>query len=195
VALPDATVTWSTSGVGAVRHQTTVTDSWGRVHALALSGAPGAQTVIASSGTRTASTTITWLGLDTSCLPGCLALLDTAGKVSGGGSWNAQGKHSLSVTAEHSALSTTTSGQLSYDNRSGGEVTGVVQHLTIDSSNVATVTGAATYQGSSGFTFSLTVTDRSAGDLVRLVVTDGGGTVVLDDAAALSRGDVVVTRA
>jgi serine protease AprX len=195
--LPDASVTLTSTGVGSTGHATTVTDSFGRVHAQALSGAPGPQTITATTGTRSASVAVTWLGVvlpDTSCLPGCLAVTDTAGKVSGGGSWTAGGKHTLAVTAEHSLLSTATSGSLSYDYRCGGEVTGAVQHLTIDSSSVATITGTATYGGSAGFTFTLTVTDRAAGDITRLVVVDAGGTTVLDQAGVLTKGDVVVTR-
>jgi hypothetical protein len=116
--------------------------------------------------------------------------------VSGGGSWNPSGgKRTLAVTAEHSQLSTSTSGQVTYDNRCGAKVTqAYVQHLSIDSSNVATLTGFATFNGTSGHPFTLTVTDRAAGDVVRLVVTSPGGSVVLDEAGVLTKGDISVVR-
>ncbi|MCU1603298.1 MAG: hypothetical protein JWO22_4007 [Frankiales bacterium] len=196
--MPNQTVVWTSSGVGGVGHLTTVTDSFGRVHGQALSGAPGPQSVTVTTTGKAASTALTWLGItppDLSCPVSCLALTDTAGKVSGGGSWNGSGgKRSLAVTAEHSLLSTSTSGQLTFDNRCDGKVTGTVQHLSIDSSNVATVTGLASLAGTSGYGFTLTVTDRSAGDLVRLVVTAADGSVALDEAGILTRGDVAVTR-
>ncbi|MDX6266381.1 MAG: hypothetical protein QOD70_1121, partial [Frankiales bacterium] len=132
---------------------------------------------------------------DLSCVIGCLALTDTAGKVSGGGSWSSPGgKRSLSVTAQHSPLSTSTSGQLAFDNRSSGQVAGGVQHLSIDRSGVATITGTASLNGLSGYRFTLTVTDRSTGDLVHLVVTTATGAAALDETGVLSKGDVVVAR-
>jgi hypothetical protein len=141
---------------------------------------------------------VTWLGVsppDLSCVVNCLALTDTAGKVSGGGSWSSPGgKRSLSVTAQHSLLSTSTSGQLAFDDRGGGKVTGGVQHLSISYSGVATVTGTASLNGTSGYGFTLTVSDRSGGDLVHLVVTTGAGGTALDEAGVLSKGDVVVAR-
>jgi serine protease AprX len=196
----DVPVTLATAGVGSVGHATTVSDSYGRVHAQALSGAPGTQALTATAAGRSATVALTWLGVvlpDAPCLVGCLALTDTAGKVSGGGSWNASGgKRTLGLTAEHSLLSTSSSGQLTFDNRSGTKVTeGYVQHLMIDSSNVATVTGSATVNGTSGYAFTLTVTDRSAGDVVRLVVTSPAGGTVLDEAGVLSKGDITVARA
>jgi serine protease AprX len=197
--VPNVPVTLTSSGVGTIGHLTTMSDSYGRVHAQALSGAPGGQTVTATASGRTATVAISWLGIvlpDTSCLPGCLALTDTAGKVSGGGSWSGSGgKRTLAITAEHSLVSTATSGQLVYDNHKGGSVTdAVVQHLRIDSSNVATLTGSATFNGVAGHAFTLTVTDRSAGDLVRLVVTSPAGSTVLDEAAVLAKGDITVVR-
>jgi serine protease AprX len=197
--VPNVPVTLTSGGVGAVGRATTISDSYGRVHAQALSGAPGPQTVTATASGRSASVALTWLGVvlpDTPCLPGCLALTDTAGKVSGGGSWNAPGgKRTLGIAAEHSLLSTSTSGQVTYDNRSGAKVTeAYVQHLTIDSSNVATLTGFATFNGTAGHAVTVTVTDRAAGDLVRLVVTSPSGSVVLDEAGVLSKGDITVVR-
>ncbi|MCW2708741.1 MAG: hypothetical protein JWM22_2583, partial [Frankiales bacterium] len=196
--MPDQTVAWSSTGVGALGHLTTVTDSFGRVHAQALSGAPGPETVTVTTTGRSASTALTWLGIsppDLSCVIGCLALTDTAGKVSGGGSWSSPGgKRSLSVTAQHSPLSTSTSGQLGFDNRSSGQVAGGVQHLSIDRNGVATITGTASLNGLSGYGFTLTVTDRSTGDLVHLVVTTATGAAALDETGVLSKGDVVLAR-
>ncbi|MCW2672012.1 MAG: hypothetical protein JWP14_601 [Frankiales bacterium] len=196
--MPNQTVVWSSTGVGALGHLTTVTDSFGRVHAQALSGAPGPETVTVTTTGKSASTALTWLGIsppDLSCVIGCLALTDTAGKVSGGGSWSSPGgKRSLSVTAEHSLLSTSTSGQLAFDNHGTSQVTGGVQHLSISYSGVATMTGTASLNGTGGYGFTLTVTDRSTGDLVRLVITTGAGATALDETGVLTKGDVVVAR-
>jgi serine protease AprX len=197
--LPDVPVTWTSTGVGAVRHRTTITDSFGRVTAQALSGAPGPQTVAVAAGGKTSSVTLTWLGVtapDLPCLLACPpALLDSAGKVSGGGWWRVGGsKRSLGVTAEHSFLSTTTSGELSYDDRCSFALRSTaVQHLTINGST-ATVTGTATVNGTGGYRFSLAITDHPSGDAVHLVVSKDGATV-RDETATVQHGDITVAPA
>jgi serine protease AprX len=196
--LPNATVGWASAGVGAVGRRSTVSDTYGRVRAQALSGAPGPQTVTASSADRSGSVALTWLGADLPDLPCGLtcppALLDSPGKVSGGGSWRTgDGKHSLAVTAEHTLLSPSTSGQLAYDDRCRFQVRSIaVEHLRIHG-DVATVTGTAAVNGTGGHAFTLTVTDRAGGDLVRLLVTSSSGSTVLDHTAVLARGDITIT--
>jgi serine protease AprX len=197
--LPDVTVTWATSGVGTLGHRTTVTNAYGRVNVQALSGAPGTQTVTATAQGRTGSVPISWLGVtvpDPPCTIDCPpAILDSAGKVSGGGWWRVgNDKRTLAVTAEHSLLSTSTGGELSYDARCQFQVRSTaVQHLVIDGTP-ATITGTATLNGAAGYTFTLTVSDRTSGDLVRLVVRSSSGTTVLDDSAVLAKGDITISR-
>src|SRR4051812_33547893 len=85
--LADVPVTWSSTGVGAVGHATTVTDSFGRVHAQAFSAVPGTQTVTAAATGPTASTQLTWAGVvvpPLPCVVSCPApVADSNGQVSG----------------------------------------------------------------------------------------------------------------
>jgi hypothetical protein len=53
--LPDVPVTWGSSGTGTVSRTTVMTDSYGRVHGMAASTAPGTQTITAAAGGVTAS--------------------------------------------------------------------------------------------------------------------------------------------
>lgn len=201
--LPNATVTWTSTGVGAVGHATTVTDSYGRVHAQALSGGPGTQTITARAGTVTATTAVTWLGVTVPPLPCTLAcqppVVDSNGKVSGGGWWTAGGgKHHLAASAEHNAGSSTSAGDLSYDDKVGVKVKGTgVEHLVLDG-NKATVTGTATVNGESGYRYTLTVVDNGepgTSDTAKLVVTKPGSSYRLEDGGTLGGGNLQVTPA
>ncbi len=202
--LPDRTVTWGGSGVGALGHVTAVTDTYGRARAQALSGAPGGQTVTVQAGSSLASVSLTWLGVAVpalpalpSCLLACPApVTDSNGKVSGGGWWKAgSAKHHLAASAEHAAGQTGVSGDLSYDDKAGTKITGDgVEHLVIDGTT-ATVTGACSVNGSSGYRYTLTVVDNGepgSSDTARLVVTRPGSPWRLDDGGTLSGGNVQV---
>ena len=192
--LPNVSVTLASAGVGTVGHRTTVTDTYGRIHAQATSVAPGTQTITATTAGLSSAVAVTWVGIVVPALPcvlNCASVVDSAGRMSGGGWWAVAGaKHHLAASAAHSAGTSTSSGDLSYDNGSGTTVSGSgVEHFVLDSNNTrATVTGACTVNGASGYRYTLTVTDT-----VRLVVTQPGTTWKLDDGGTLGGGNTQVS--
>jgi serine protease AprX len=198
--LPDVPVSWASAGQGAVVRTTGVTDSYGRVHGLATSAGPGTQTITASTGALSDSASLTWVGLTVPALP-CLLLCpapvtDSNGQASVGGWWTVgTAKHRLAATAQHDAGATTTSGELSYDNRSGTTVEGTgVEHLVLRG-NQATITGTANVNGTSGYRYSLVLTDNGepgSNDTVDLTVTQPGTTWKLHDSGTLGGGNVQV---
>jgi hypothetical protein len=197
--LPNVPVTWSGSGVGTLTPGSTVTNALGRVVATAASAGPGTQTVTATAGGRAASATLTWVGVtvpDLPCVLGCTPTVESNGKASVGG-WFAVGgtRHRIAATAQHSAGSSTSSGELSFDDRSGTEVTGTgVGHLVIDG-NEATITGTATVNGAGGYRYTLVLTDQGepgSSDTVDLTVTQPGTTWRYHDAGTLGGGNAQV---
>ncbi len=201
--LPDVTVQWATTGVGTLGHLATVTDTYGRVRGQAVSGAPGTQTVTASAGSRSGATSVTWLGVvipPVPCVVNCPPppRADSDGKVSGGGWWRTSSgaKHHLAASAEHSAGSSGSAGDLNYDDKVGTKVTGTgVAHFWLDG-NQATVVGTCTVNGSGGYRYTLTVVDNGepgSSDRVRLVVTQPGTSWTLDDGGTLGGGNMHVS--
>jgi serine protease AprX len=198
--LPDVPVTWTTSGVGALGHMTSVTDSFGRVRVQALSSAPGSETVKAAVGALSQQAVLSWVGVSVPALP-CLlfcpaAVQDSNGKVSVGGWWTVNGtKHRIAATAAHTAGSSTSSGELSFDDRSGTTISGTgVEHLVISGSK-ATVTGTADVNGSSGYRYTLTITDNGepgSADTVQLSVTKPGSSWTFADGGTLGGGNAQV---
>jgi hypothetical protein len=199
--LPNRTVTWASSGAGAVTRTTTVTDSYGRVRGVAASTGPGTQSVSAASGGATATASITWVGVTVPSLPcllGCPApVQDSTGKASAGGWWTSSSgvKHHLAATAEHRAGAATTAGELTFDNGAGTKAQGTgVEHLVI-SGNKATVTGTATVNGSSGYRYTLALTDNGepgSTDTVQLTLTKPGSSWTLTDGGTLAAGNAQV---
>lgn len=198
--VPNVPVTWSTSGIGTLTSADATTDSFGRVRATAASTGPGTQTVTASAGTLSGGVTLTWLGIVVPSLP-CLLLCpapvqDSNGKASVGGWWTVgTDKHRLAATAQHDTGATTTSGELSYDDRNGTTVSGTgVEHLVI-SGNQATITGTANVNGSSGYRYTLVLKDNGdpgTADTVDLTVTQPGTTWKLHDSGTLGGGNAQV---
>ncbi len=197
--LPNVPVAWSTAGVGSLTAGTTVTNSFGRVVATATSAGPGTQTLTATAGGRSTSVTLTWVGVDVpdlACLVGCATVVDSAGKASVGGWYAVDGtRRRLAATAQHSAGASTTSGELSFDDRSGTQVSGTgVGHLVIDGGR-ATITGTATVNGTAGYRYSLVVTDNGepgTSDTVDLTVTLPGTTWSYHDCGTLGGGNAQV---
>jgi serine protease AprX len=194
--VPNARVTWTGSGVGAVASAELETDSGGRAVALARSGAPGSQGVVATSGALSAATSVLWLGVAVPALPcvvGCIspAPHSTPGSVSGGGWFTQTTKRRLAVAVEKAGAGAP-AGELSYDDRAGTsvEATGV-DSLVVDG-GTATVTGAATVNGQSGHRFRLTVSDGGRDDAVRLLVTRPGSTWRHEAAGSLGGGNLQV---
>ena len=144
--------------------------------------------------------TLTWLGVVVPSLPCLLAcpppVVDSNGSASVGGWWRVGGaKHHLAASGAHSAGSTTSSGELSYDDKAGTKVVGTgVEHFVL-SGNKATVTGTATVNGSTGYRYTLTIVDNGepgSSDTVRLVVTQPGTSWKLDDGGTLGGGNAQV---
>lgn len=198
--LPDVSVTWGSTGVGGLSHITGISDTYGRVHAQALSGAPGTQNVTASAGGASSAVALTWLGIVVPAAPCAInctpPVVDSNGKVSGGGFWKiGTAKHHLAASAEHSAGSTTSSGDLTYDDKAGTKIAGTgVEHLVIDGTK-ATITGTCTVNGASGYRYTLTVVDNGepgSSDTARLVVTQTGSSWKLDDGGTLAGGNLQV---
>lgn len=196
--LPNVPVTWSASGVGTLSPGTTVSNSFGRVVATATSAGPGTQTINATAGGQSTSVTLTWVGVkvpDLACLVSCSTVVDSNGKASVGGWFAVNGtKHRIAATGQHSAGSSTSSGELSFDDRSGTQVTGTgVGHLVIDGEK-ATITGTANVNGTTGYRYSLVITDngRGSSDTVDLTVTQPGTTWQYHDSGTLGGGDVQV---
>ena len=198
--VPDRDVVWTTSSGGTVGHVSGPTDSFGRTRAKAEAVAPGTQTVTATVDGRSASVTLTWLGVVVPAVP-CVAsctppVVDSNGSASVGGWWKVgTAKHHLAASGAHSAGATTSSGDLSYDDKAGTTVKGTgVEHFTISGSK-ATITGTATVNGSSGYRYTLTVVDNGepgSSDTVRLVVTQTGTSWKLDDGGTLGGGNAQV---
>lgn len=198
--LPKVPVTWTSSGVGSVTRTTTVTDTFGRVHGQAGSTGPGTQTISAAAGAVSASASITWVGVTVPALPCLLScpapVVDSNGKASVGGWWSVGTvKHRVAATAEHSAGASTTSGELSFDDKSGTKVVGTgVEHLVIDG-NEATITGTAEVNGSSGYRYTLVITDNGepgTADTVQLTVTEPGTSYQFQDVGTLAGGNAQV---
>lgn len=196
--VPNARVSWTSSGPGSVGGAEVLTDSSGRAVASARSGAPGTQTVTAAVGSLAASTPVLWLGVEVPalpCLTGCTATpQSTPGKASGGG-WFTQGtKRRVALSVEKVGTGAP-AGELSYDDRAGTSVEGAgVESLVVDG-NRATVTGAATVNGETGYRFSLTVVDNGepgSSDAVSLVVTKPGTTWRHEAGGTLGGGNLQV---
>jgi hypothetical protein len=198
--LPNVPVAWDSTGVGSVSRTTTLTDTYGRVRGVAGSAAPGTQTITATAGGIASSSTVTWVGVVVPALPCLLAcpapVQDSNGRASVGGWWTVSGvKHHVAATAAHTAGSTTSSGELSYDNAAGTSITGTgVEHLVL-SGNRATVTGSADVNGSGGYRYTLTITDNGepgSSDTVQLSVTKPGTTWSFSDGGTLAGGNAQV---
>ncbi len=197
--LPNVPVTWSASGVGTLTPGTTVTSSFGRAAATATSPGPGTQTLTAAAGVLASSVTLTWVGVtvpDVACLAGCGTVADSDGQASVGGWFVANGtRHRIAATGQHSAGGSTSSGELDFDDRSGTQVSGTgVGHFVIDG-NQATINGTANVNGTTGYRYSLVITDNGdpgTSDRVDLTVTQPGTTWQYHDSGTLGGGDAQV---
>lgn len=180
--VPDVALTWSSSGVGSVRSAETWTRAVGNATAQAASDTPGTQVVTVSTGSATASVTITWAGvvvppLPTITPPGEPTPSNTPGKASGGGWWTEAGtKHKLTVSGSYSASASAPAGQYRFDSGSGITVaTDGVERFSI-SGSTATLIGPCSYNGTSGYRCTLAVTDNGEPgkdhDSARLTVTN-----------------------
>ncbi|MFA5787799.1 MAG: S8 family serine peptidase [Actinomycetota bacterium] len=165
--IPNAPVTWTSSGVGQISTAEVTTHADGVAVATAVSDYPGTQTVSATSGSASASTTITWLGVQ---IPGNES---TPGRASGGGWFMDPNKRTFGFWAEYKAGEPAPSGELSFNDHAGTKVKAAgVDQLVIEE-NKATVRGSATLNEESGYRFELVVQDNGKGrtDTFDLTVT------------------------
>jgi serine protease AprX len=194
--VPNAPISWSGAGVGAVGSAEVLTDANGRAVALARSGAPGTQTATATTGALTASASVLWLGVVLPALPcvlGCVspAPQSTPGSVRGGGWFTQTTKRRLAVSVEKVGAGAP-AGELSYDDKAGTVVeSSGVDSLVVDGTSAA-VTGSATVNGSSGYRFRLTVDDGGKDDAVTLLITRPGSTWRHEAAGTLGGGNLQV---
>lgn len=196
--VPNARVSWSSSGPGSIGSAEVLTDSSGRAVAVARSGAPGTQVATAAVGALAATATVTWLGVDvpaTPCLLGCTAPPpSTPGKVAGGG-WFSQGSTRRIALSAEKVGDSQPAGELSYDDRAGTVVQGAgVDSLVVDGAR-ATVQGAATVNGEGGYRFTITAVDNGepgSSDTASLVVTKPGTTWRHEAGGTLGGGNLQV---
>lgn len=170
--VPNAPVAWTTSGAGSLVIAESSTNAAGNARATARSGAPGTQTVTATSGGYSSTAAVTWLGVTLPPLPGSPE--STPGTVSGGGWINDPGKRTFAASAEYNAGASAPSGHLRYDDGLGTKVKSEsVTRLVIDGGR-AVVHGTATVNGQSGYTFQVEAVDNGEpgrNDTFRLTVT------------------------
>jgi serine protease AprX len=176
--VPNAAVTWTSTGAGAVVNAEAVTASDGVAGAGALSDAPGTQTVTASVGGLSASVTITWVGVTAPCLTCGTVSSSTPGKASGGGWFRVNGgaKRHFGADAEYNAGAALPGGSVSYSDGTTTVTANVVDRFTHDG-RVAVLSGPATVNGSSGYRYEVTLTDNGepgSSDVFKIVLSRPG---------------------
>lgn len=189
-AVPNATVVWASAGVGGIVRAETLTHADGTAQATALSDSPGTQSVTATSGGASGSSTITWVGVS---LPGPPS---TPGRASGGGWILDSDKRTFGFFAEFQVGASGPAGDLSFNDHAGTKVkaAGVEQLVVVGSG--ATITGPATVNGSAGFRYRLEVVDNGSGrtDTFRLVVTsDADAGFRYESGGTLAGGNLTVS--
>jgi hypothetical protein len=188
--VPNAPVTWTSTGTGFVTTAETTTHADGTVMAQANSWSAGTQTVTARSGTAAGSTSITWVG---PTLPGPG---NTPGKASGGGWILNPGKQHFSLHAEYRAGDTSASGEMNFDDHVGTGVrsTGVATFIALG--HQVSFAGPATRNGTAGYHYQVDVTDNGepgTTDTFHLAVTsDTDPTFHYDTQGLLAGGNIQV---
>ncbi|MFN7135055.1 MAG: post-COAP-1 domain-containing protein, partial [Myxococcales bacterium] len=187
--VPNAMVSWSSTGVGRFVGRESVTGADGKAKASVVSDAPGTQTLVAEAGEAHGELTLTWLGA-----PG-VALPSTIGVASGGGWIRNPGKQTFSFYGRFENAATAAAGHLSFNDHAGMKVASdAVEQLTVVGST-ASLTGPARVNGVSGYRFLLEVKDGGSPgkglDSFRLVVRSLTG-VVYQTSGLLGGGELEV---
>lgn len=196
--VPNATVTWTTIGVGALTLGETITDQRGVAMATAVSDSPGTQTVSATAGAASGSVALAWLGAPVPQVPPPPPPeSNSPGKASGGGHFMQGNKRHFSFHANYDPDATAPAGKLNYDSKNGVTVEAdAVTSFNINNGNSATVKGPAKYNGETGYRFELVVTDNGepgSGDTLNLVVTKDGDPIFrYETGGTLSGGNIQV---
>jgi serine protease AprX len=169
--VPNAPVSWTSAGAGAVLTAEPLTDERGTALATARSDTPGLQVATAHAGAAAGSAAISWIGASP---PPLLRPSSTPGTASGGGYFGVA-KRNFGFYAEYNSGSSAPGGSLSFDDKAGTKVQAAsVDSLTIANGNRATVKGPATFNGVSGYRYELVAVDNGepgSSDTFRLVVT------------------------
>lgn len=188
----NATVNWSSAGVGHIVTAETLTDERGTALATADAASLGTQVVTATAGTASGSTAVLWVGLPT--LPA--APPSTPGRINGGGHIASPAKKHFAFFAEYTAQSSAVGGEMRFDDKNGTVVQATALGTLGISGNQGSLTGDASVNGSSGYRFTLTVTDNGepgSSDHFRLVVTQPLNPLYrYETAGTLSGGNIKV---
>lgn len=166
----NATVNWSSAGVGRIVTAETLTDERGTAVATANAASLGTQVVTATAGTASGSAAVLWVGLPT--LPA--APSSTPGRISGGGHISAPARKHFAFFAEYTARSSAVGGEMRFDDKNGTVVQATALGTLGISGNQGSLTGDASVNGTGGYRFTLTVTDNGepgSNDRFQLVVT------------------------
>jgi len=192
--VPNATVVWSSAGVGAVVTAETLTDERGIALGTISADSLGTQTVTATVAGASGSASVQWIGLPPVTLP--LPPASTPGRASGGGHISNPTKKHFAFFAEYTAQSTAPGGELSFDDKAGMQVAATAMGSLTISGNRAIVTGDASVNGVGGYRFTLDVTDNGepgSSDTFRLRLTQPANPLYsFDTSGTLSGGNVKV---
>lgn len=190
----NATVTWSSAGVGAVVTGESLTDERGTALVTVSADSLGTQTVTATVGAASGSASVLWLGLPQVTVPPPPA--STPGRMSGGGHVSNPGKKHFAFFAEHTAQSSAPGGELSFDDKNGMKVRATALSSLTISGNAATLKGDAQVNGADGYTFTLDVVDNGepgSADSFRLRLAQPANPLYsFDTQGTLSGGNIEV---
>jgi len=191
----NATVAWTSAGVGAVVTAETLTDERGTALATLNADSLGTQTVTASAGGASGSASVLWVGLPQVTLPPPPA--STPGRMSGGGHISNPAKKHFAFFAEYTAQSTAPGGELSFDDKNGMKVQATALGSLTVSGNAATLKGDASVNGIGGYKFTLDVVDNGepgGADTFRLRLAQPANPAYAYDTATstLSGGNIKV---
>jgi serine protease AprX len=173
--ISNATVVWTSAGVGSVVTAETLTDERGTALATLSADSLGTQTVTATSGSASGSATVQWIGLPTvPVVPPPPA--NTPGRASGGGHISNPSKKTFGFFAEYTAQSSAPGGEMTFDDKAGTKVKATgLGSFVITSGNKATVNGDASVNGAGGYKFTLEVVDNGepgSSDTFKLTLTN-----------------------
>jgi serine protease AprX len=190
----NATVTWTSAGVGAVVTAETLTDERGIALGTISADSLGTQTVTASVGGVSGSASVLWIGLPPVTVPAPPA--STPGRASGGGHISNPSKKHFAFFVEYTAQSSSPGGELSFDDKNGMKVAATALASLTVSGNTATVKGDASVNGTGGYRFTLDVTDNGepgSADTFRLRLTQPLNPLYsFDTSGTLSGGNIKV---
>ncbi len=191
--ISNATVVWTSAGVGSVVTAETLTDERGTALATLSADSLGTQTVTATVGAASGSANVLWIGLPPVTIP---PPPSTPGKASGGGHISNPSKKTFGFFAEYTAQSSGPGGDLSFDDKNGTKVKATAMGSLMISGNAATVTGEASVNGVGGYTFTLDVVDNGepgGNDTFRLRLSQPSNPMYsYDTSGTLSGGNIQV---